>query len=290
MARVRELPTWLRSLRVETRGWSIDVLSGWASERARGLIVRRLPRAGNGPGERSETRVRSWMEFGEHAWEPGFIDLWPLRWRQELQHTGADGSVSRSVSARDGDSYWWDHADGVKVTDARRLRAGLASAWVVGRRWASGPATREVVDRSTSVLGRSCIRVRVTPEPGRRLEAGRLYSGDSHDLIVDTATGMTFAVTSVVDGHPIPLRRGHRLRDRFTGCWRAYRGSVRGRTRSPVPALRFGRGSSRGDHCRCSHPDGYPPPPSTRSRAAACISAMRNQKQCSSSLAIDASS
>ena len=149
---------------------------------------------------RSETRVHSWMEFGEDAWDHQFIGLWPQRWREEHEQTSSDGEVSRFVSARDGDSYWREHGEGVTVTDARRLKTGLVSAWVVGRRWVSAPVTRDFLDGSTSVLGRPCVVVRVTPEQGARLDAGRFYAGDSHEITVDVATGLTLAVTSVVEG------------------------------------------------------------------------------------------
>jgi hypothetical protein len=199
MTRVRELPTRLRSLRVETHGWTDDDLSTLASERAQRLLVRHsVPRPEVG-GRRSETRVRSWMEFGENGWDPdpGFIDLWPQRWREEREQTGGDGEVS--VSGRDGDRYWWDHGDGVKVTDARRLKAGLMSAWVVGRRWVSRPAQRDFLGVADAMLGRSVARVRITPEPGIPLDAGPFYSGDAHEIAVDLATGMTLAVTTYVD-------------------------------------------------------------------------------------------
>jgi hypothetical protein len=140
------------------------------------------------------------MEFGENGWDSGFIDLWPQRWREDLEQTSADGEVSRSISARDGDSYWWDHGDGIKVTDARRLKAGLASSWVVGRRWVSARVKRDLIDVSTSLLGPSVIRIRIAPAPGVRWDPGRFYAGDVHEIIVDVATGMTLAVTSVVDG------------------------------------------------------------------------------------------
>jgi hypothetical protein len=202
LARVRELPTWLRSLRVETKGWSDHEMHSLASDRARGLLVRRIRRSADAPARRSETRTRSWMEFGDGAWEEGFIGLWPARWREEHEWTSADGKVSRLVSGRDGDAYWWDHGDGAKVTDARRLRPGLASAWVVGRRWARVPAQRDLVDVTTSVLGRSVARIRVTPDRRAKLDAGPLYAGDAHEITVDTANGMTLAVTSFVDGAP----------------------------------------------------------------------------------------
>jgi hypothetical protein len=199
MARVRELPMRLQSLRVETRGWTDDHLSMLASERARRLLIRRaMPPETS--GRRSQTHLRSWMEFGEHGWDPGFVDLWPQRWREEHEQMSAEGKASRFVSGRDGDSYWHGHGDDVTVTDARRLKTSLGSAWVVGRRWISRPARRDVLGVANGVLGRSVLRVRITPEPGVSLDMGPFYSGDMHEIVVDVSTGMTLAVTSLLNG------------------------------------------------------------------------------------------
>ena len=101
----RELPTRLRSLRVETHGW-IDVDRwGLASERARGVLAHRLPARADPPMRRDSIDVRSWMELGPEAWTKTIIDVWPARWRQEYERTSFDGDRSRFVSARDGDAY-----------------------------------------------------------------------------------------------------------------------------------------------------------------------------------------
>ena len=52
------------------------------------------------------------------------------------------------------------------------------------------------------VLGRRCVRVRVTPPPGHWAPAP-LHSGDEHHLDVDPETGLTLALTSLFEGEPI---------------------------------------------------------------------------------------
>jgi len=200
VARARELPTRLRSLRVETHGW-IDV-DRWslASDRARGLLAHRLPARADAPVRREVSNVRSWMEFGPDAWTGTFIELWPARWREEREQTQFDDERSRVVSARDGDAYWSDHGEGPTVTDASQLRMSLSAAWVVSRRWTSDVMQRDLLDASSSVLGRPGARIRVAPQPESRWRLRHMFVGEAHELIVDLATGMTLAVTSVIDG------------------------------------------------------------------------------------------
>ncbi len=196
----RELPTRLRSLRVETHGW-IDVDRwGLASERARGVLAHRLPARADPPMRRDSINVRSWMELGPEAWTKTIIDVWPARWRQEYERTSFDGDRSRFVSARDGDASWSDDGGGVKVTDGSRMMMSLSSSWVVSRRWTSDAMQRDLLDPSISVLGRSGARIRVTPQPESRSRLRHVFAGDGHELVVDRATGMTLAVTSVLDG------------------------------------------------------------------------------------------
>jgi hypothetical protein len=200
LVRVRALPERVRSLRVETKGWTDFDLSWLASDRARGLLVERVPRRSNSPERRSESRARSWMEFGADGWGDRFIEVWPARWRQEVERTEPDVAVVTRVSGRDGDSYWTDDGDGVNVFDARELHASLVSAWVVGRRWVGERVQREVLDVSESVLGRPAMRVRLSSEPGVHWDAGPYFAGDLHEILVDVTTGMTLGVSAVVDG------------------------------------------------------------------------------------------
>ena len=187
-------------MRVETRGW-IDVdRSMLASERARGVLAHRLPAPADAPMRRDEINVRSWMELGPEAWTTTIIDVWPARWRQEYERTSFDGDRSRFVSAHEGDAYWFDHGDGAKVTDGNRVRTSLSSSWVVSRRWTSDAMQRDLLDVSSSVLGRSGARIRVTPQPESRSRLRHVFAGDAHEIVVDLATGMTLAVTSVIDG------------------------------------------------------------------------------------------
>ena len=120
VARARELPTRLRSVRVETRGWTDVDRSMLASERARGVLAHRLPAPADVPMRRDEINVRSWMELGPEAWTTTIIDVWSARWRQEYERTSFDGARSRFVSAHEGDAYWFDHGDGAKVTVGNR--------------------------------------------------------------------------------------------------------------------------------------------------------------------------
>jgi hypothetical protein len=200
VARVRELPGRLRSLQVETEGWTDFDLSSLASDRARGLLVERIPRSPDAPERRSDMRVRSWMEFGPDGWGERFIEVWPARWREEIERIEPDGSVAQMVSGRDGDSYWTDDGAGVKVFDARQLHAGLVSAWVVGRRWVGERVQREVLDVATSALGRRAIRVRLRSEPAVRWDSGPYFAGDWHEIVVDVATGMTLEINALMDG------------------------------------------------------------------------------------------
>ena len=114
--------------------------------------------------------------------------------------TGFSGDRSPFVSARDGDTYWFDQGDGVKVTDGSKMRTSLSSAWVVSRRWTIGAMERELLDASISVLGRSCARIRVTPEPESKWRLRHVFIGDVHEITVDLATGLTLAATGMIDG------------------------------------------------------------------------------------------
>ena len=201
-ARARELPTRLRSLRVETRGSTDIDRSSLASERARVLLAHRLPVRADAPVRHDDARVRSWMEFGPDAFTETMIEVWPARWREEHERTRFDGHRSRIVSARDRDTYWFDQGDGVKVTDGSKMRMSLSGAWVVSRRWTIGAMQRELLDASSSVLGRSCARIRVTPEPESKWRLRHVFIGDAHEITVDLATGMTLAATRLIDGAP----------------------------------------------------------------------------------------
>ena len=53
------------------------------------------------------------------------IEVWPARWREEHERTRFDGHRSRIISTRDGDTYWFDQGDGVKVTDGSSMRTSL---------------------------------------------------------------------------------------------------------------------------------------------------------------------
>jgi hypothetical protein len=198
--RTRALPGVVHSLRVETWGWSDWELSSLASERTRGLLVRRRPRPADEPTSRHETRTRSWMEFGDDdAWGLPMFEVWPVRWREEHDLDVPYRNVSRVVSGRDHDAYWWDHGDDVKVSDATRMKISLACAWVVGQAWIGQRAQRELLGRGPGILDRSTVGVRVTP-PSRGLSAGILNNGDEHELTVDVDTGLTLAVDSFLDG------------------------------------------------------------------------------------------
>ena len=197
VARARELPTRLRSLRVETRGWTDIDRSSLASERSRVLLAYRRP-------VRVPTRrfgvptpacVRGWSSVRMHG--PRRSSRCGRRARrQEREQTSFDGDRSRFVSARDGDTYWFDQGDGVKVTDGSKMMMSLSSSWVVSRRWTSDAMQRELLDVSSSVLGRSGVRIRVTPRPESKWRLRHVFIGDAHEITVDLATGMTLAVTS----------------------------------------------------------------------------------------------
>jgi hypothetical protein len=140
------------------------------------------------------------MEFGPDAWAETMIEVWPARWREEREHTRFDGYGSRLVSARDGDTYWFDQGDGAKVTDGNSMRTSLSSAWVVSRRWTIDAMQRELLDASSSVVGRSCARIRVAPQPESKWRLRHVFIGDAHEITVDLATGMTLAATCLIDG------------------------------------------------------------------------------------------
>ena len=196
-----ELPTRLRSLRVETHGW-IDVDRwGLASERARGVLAHRLPARADPPMRRDSINVRSWMELGPEAWTKTIIDVWPARLGVRSTNERVSTVTGRGSFRRaDGDASWSDDGGGVKVTDGSRMMMSLSSSWVVSRRWTSDAMQRDLLDPSISVLGRSGARIRVTPQPESRSRLRHVFAGDGHELVVDRATGMTLAVTSVLDG------------------------------------------------------------------------------------------
>ena len=52
------------------------------------------------------------------------------------------------------------------------------------------------------MLGRSCARIRVTPEPESKWRLRHVFIGDAHEITVDLATGMTLAATRSIDGAP----------------------------------------------------------------------------------------
>jgi hypothetical protein len=201
VALVRELPSRLRSIRVETHGWSDVGLSRLASDRVRGLLARQVPRSPDAPvGAIERQSVVSWMVFSEGSWNRPMFDVLPERWREELERTSPGGAVRRFVQAHDEDTYWWDQGHGPRATD-RNTQTSLFAAWVVGTRWTTTPAEFEVRGAS-SVMGRSGVRVCITPQPGVRWSAGPFGAGDAHEFVVDLATGMTLSVTSLVDGSP----------------------------------------------------------------------------------------
>jgi hypothetical protein len=200
VALVRELPTRVRSLRVETRGW-IDVgLSRLASDRVRGLLARRVPPSSDAVRLIEERFVVSWMVFKEESWNRPMFDVLPVRWREELELTSPDGSLTRFVQAHHEETHWWDQGHGVKATDVP-TKTSLLNAWVVGTRWTTAPAEFAVLGAAT-VMGRSGVRVRMVPEPGVRWAAGLFGAGETHEFVVDLATGMTLSVTTLVDGSP----------------------------------------------------------------------------------------
>jgi hypothetical protein len=139
------------------------------------------------------------MEFGEDGWDHPGIGVWPERWRQEVEQASSNRDVVRSVSGRDRDSYWWDHGQGIKVTDTRNLKTSLTSWWVPGTLWVRAPAQRELVAVAETVLERPTARIRIMPDRAG-WAAGPFHSGDEHEIEVDIATGLTLAVTSFVDG------------------------------------------------------------------------------------------
>jgi hypothetical protein len=139
------------------------------------------------------------MEFGDDGWDHPGIGVWPQRWREEYERTESNGEVFGFVAGRDGDSYWRDHGDGVKVSDARNIKTSLVTGWVPGTLWVRAPARRDLVDVSEAVLGRAAARVRIIPERSG-WAAGPFYAGDEHEIAVDLATGLTLAITSTVDG------------------------------------------------------------------------------------------
>ena len=124
VARARELPTRLRSLRVEARGWTDIDRSSLASERSRVLLAYRRPVRADAPIRRANARVRSWMEFGPDAWTETIIEVWPARWREEHERT-AFRRRRAWFRRQDGDTYWFDQGDGVKVTDGSKMMMSL---------------------------------------------------------------------------------------------------------------------------------------------------------------------
>ena len=100
VARARELPTRLRSLRVETRGWTDIDRSSLASERARVLLAYRRPVRADAPIRRDDARVRSWMEFGPDAWTETMIEVWPARWREEHEQHDVSTVTGRASFRR----------------------------------------------------------------------------------------------------------------------------------------------------------------------------------------------
>ena len=205
VARVRELPSRVRSLRVATHGWTDIGLSRLASDRARGLLARHLPRAPDAVALIARQSVVSWMVFNEDSWNRPMFDVVPTRWREEHESTSPVGGVTRSVQGHDEDTHWWDQGDGVKATDGRNSQASLAGAWVVGTRWTTAPAESELLGAGT-VIGRSGVRVRMVPQAGLKWGAAPFFGSDAHELVVDLVTGMTLSVTNLVDGSPFQHR------------------------------------------------------------------------------------
>ncbi len=197
IARAQALPDRLRSLHVVTDGWTDLERSSLASERARNLQVQRRPGATR-EGPRESWHTSSWMMLSPDDWTQTSVSLWPTRFREDVTATRSDGTVRHHTRARDGDTYWWDDGGGAHATDARQLRTSLHSGWVVGRGWTRSENARELVDR-TRMLDRAVATIRVTPAPAKPLGSGPLYAGDAHDLVIDVDTGLTLAVTSVVD-------------------------------------------------------------------------------------------
>ncbi len=144
------------------------------------------------------------MELTPEAWKHPFFDVLPGRWREEIQATGPDGVITRSVRAHDEGSFWSDDSQGAKATSGRTVQTSLMCGWVVGTRWTTEPAQLEVLG-GLSMLGRWGVQVRMV----LRAEAGRSVAfryGDSRELLVDSATGMTLTVTDVLDAEPFRHR------------------------------------------------------------------------------------
>ena len=200
ISRARALPAWLGALRVETHGWSDVALSMLASDRARALL-RSSSQATKETARVEQRVVRSWMTFAEGSWHHAMFDVLPQRWREEIETTDGVGAVRRVISAHNEDVYWQDDGRGAKAYDGRRQQRSLANGWVVGTRWTSASAARELLG-GASVIGRAGLRVRlvVGPEPRRRRPPFSV--GDAHELVIDVATGMTLAVTSWIDDAP----------------------------------------------------------------------------------------
>ena len=125
------------------------------------------------------------------------IGVWPTRWREEFE--SADDGTAR-VHGRDGRVLWWSEGDGYG-SDDRDVRMSLQCAWVVSRAWTTACATLDAVGPDT-LIGKDAVRVRMVPDEGARRPAFPFGAGDFHELVVDTETGVTLALTNFVDGNP----------------------------------------------------------------------------------------
>lgn len=198
VAVARGLAGSLQSLYVETEGWAEFPLARVASERHQRLLVTHPTDVPLEPVGRTTRRVRTWMAFDTDRAEHPFVGVVPLRSREELELTDLGGTTTTSVSATNGVTRWWQHGDRIEQSDGRTSIGSLHSAWVVGRQWLGEDVSVELVEE-TEVRDRRCARVRVTTS--RQYWApGPLTAGDAHLLDIDLETGLTLAITNLLDG------------------------------------------------------------------------------------------
>ena len=200
VARVRGLPTRLRSLYVETERRTDERRAQIASNRAHETLVQG-PDPSTEPERRTSMTSRTWMEIGEDAWRHKFqiMGVQPARWRNEARFEWDDGRIEEIVTGHDGDADW----DG--VDDDAELWVGhggsLRDWWVLNRLWVDAPMELELLSGTSEVLGRQCAHIGVRSRPGRfRMWAPGPFIGGEHVLSVDVATGMTLAIRTSNDG------------------------------------------------------------------------------------------
>ncbi|MFI5047308.1 MAG: hypothetical protein ACHQIG_09620 [Acidimicrobiia bacterium] len=200
VARVRELPTRLRSLYVETERRTDDAWMQVASNLAHGTLVHG-PDPSTQLTRRSSMESRTWMELGHAAWSHKFrvMGVQPARWRNEARFHWADGRVEEIVIGCDGDVGWERDAEGAEFWTSHG--GSLRDWWVLNLLWVDAPVERELLDATSEVLGRTCAQVHIRSRPGRfRMWAPGPYIGGEHVLSIDLAMGMTLAIRSFNEG------------------------------------------------------------------------------------------